>query len=662
MGSRLLHYYRTKPEGTPAPKISPDHLNDGKPLGLDPQQETPFYGELPGGQDDFVSAMETNLYRLPMAKHQPQTNDFIVVKQGNSFYLREIGSLYMAGQTHPFVKVPAPNSKDHLKSVNRELLLFAYNKLKSKGSLHFSEVKDVFANSASDTTIYKVLHGCATFNNQLWTLKPNFVLSEDMEGERQAAETTCLFDRLRAGQVKLKQVGIKKLHLLDGVVNTVQEFQRERHLDTAIKEGGRAVQEVLSNMPWITTSGFVSASDTRQLLQLSLLVGSQTARRAAETQQKAAEGDMEKAKKQAADHNRKKQIAFKEHLESISQTEVDVSDEEEEDEEFYRILEQDEDSLLEGRHKHAPGARVRKITVAHKWTKERNKNGEWKWKCQTIKDEREVADVVHRMTMSEEVGGGAMGGEVSKFDKKMHKGAKTSEQKRRANIKQNAKLNKRVFGGDTGREGMTERVGKIRIKSSTYEEHLEKTKKELPDHLQGRHSNKGGNKRQRRKTSPVTEFNSVFEDVLQAVIRNDASVSFRNPVDVRKNPNYRQVIKKPIDLGEMRQRAKEQKYPGQKAFLDDVGLMVQNCREYNRKTNVMLVSEAVDVQRLIEVELAKHKARLNEAESMIGLREIFVRVLDELLADPQYVEFRRPVTLPDYTKVIKNPMDLNPKP
>lgn len=319
MGSRLLHYYRTKPEGTPAPQISAEHLNDGKPLGLDPQQDTPFYGELPGGQDDFVSAMESNLYRLPMAKHNPQSTDFVVVKQGNSFYLREIGSMYMAGQTHPFVKVPAPNSKDHLKSVNRELLLFAYNRLKSKGSLHFSEVKDVFANSASDTTIYKVLHGCATFNNTLWTLKPNYVLSEDLEGARQVPETACLFDRLRAGQVKLKHVGIKKLHLLDGVVSTVQEFQRERQLDPAIKEGGRAVQEILSNMPWITTGAFVSASDTRQLLQMSLLIGSSTAKKAAETEQKVAEGDMEKQKKQAADHNRKKQIAFKEMLESISQ-------------------------------------------------------------------------------------------------------------------------------------------------------------------------------------------------------------------------------------------------------------------------------------------------------------------------------------------------------
>lgn len=297
--------------------------------------------------------------------------------------------------------------------------------------------------------------------------------------------------------------------------------------------------------------------------------------------------------------------------------------------------------------------------------------------------------------------------QLVKLDKRKDK-HRTTEQKRRAGLKQ-SKLNKRVFGGDTARD-MTERVGKIRIKSSTYEEHLEKTKKELPDHLQHRH-HKGGAKRQRRKTSPVTEFNSVFEDVLQvaadiawsilpwnlcaacgrsasagspqsipsvclcvehfslffravtlllsqAILKIDASASFRNPVDVRKNPNYRAVIKRPIDLGEMRQKAKEQKYPDQKAFLEDLELMVRNCKEYNRKSNLMLVSEAVEVQRLVQVELLKHKTRVGEAEGMIGLRDIFIAVLDDLLVNPLFLEFRRPVMLPDYTRVIKTPMDL----
>lgn len=54
---------------------------------------------------------------------------------------------------------------------------------------------------------------------------------------------------------------------------------------------------------------------------------------------------------------------------------------------------------------------MQKITVAHKWTKERNKSGEWKWKCETIKDERKVADIVHKITVLEELPG-SLGSEV----------------------------------------------------------------------------------------------------------------------------------------------------------------------------------------------------------------------------------------------------------
>jgi hypothetical protein len=49
MASRVKHYYRTKPD-QPPPTIPADTLNDGKPVALDLQQESPFFDDLPEGQ------------------------------------------------------------------------------------------------------------------------------------------------------------------------------------------------------------------------------------------------------------------------------------------------------------------------------------------------------------------------------------------------------------------------------------------------------------------------------------------------------------------------------------------------------------------------------------------------------------------------------------
>ena len=54
MASRIKHYYRTKPD-QPPPTIPADTLNDGKPVALDLQQESPFFDDLPEGQQVLSS-------------------------------------------------------------------------------------------------------------------------------------------------------------------------------------------------------------------------------------------------------------------------------------------------------------------------------------------------------------------------------------------------------------------------------------------------------------------------------------------------------------------------------------------------------------------------------------------------------------------------------
>ena len=97
MASRIKHYYRSKND-QPPPSIPDDALADGKGMGLDVQQESPFFGDLPDGAQAYVSALENNMLRHPIAKHTPADTDFLVVCKADKYYLRPINSLYCAGQ------------------------------------------------------------------------------------------------------------------------------------------------------------------------------------------------------------------------------------------------------------------------------------------------------------------------------------------------------------------------------------------------------------------------------------------------------------------------------------------------------------------------------------------------------------------------------------
>ena len=75
MASRVKHFYRSKPD-QPPPTVAGETLADGKLEALDPQQESPFFDDVPEGQ--YVSALENNMLRYPIAKHSPADTDFLV--------------------------------------------------------------------------------------------------------------------------------------------------------------------------------------------------------------------------------------------------------------------------------------------------------------------------------------------------------------------------------------------------------------------------------------------------------------------------------------------------------------------------------------------------------------------------------------------------------
>jgi hypothetical protein len=90
--------------------------------------------------------------------------------------------------------------------------------------------------------------------------------------------------------------------------------------------------------------------------------------------------------------------------------------------------------------------------------------------------------------------------------------------------------------------------------------------------------------RKRRDTTDK-QLNELFEDIVDSCIKVDQTKIFHKPVKKKDYPDYYQIIAKPIDLYEMKNKTKRSEYKTRDQFVDDVMLLVKNCEIYNGDTH-----------------------------------------------------------------------------
>lgn len=84
------------------------------------------------------------------------------------------------------------------------------------------------------------------------------------------------------------------------------------------------------------------------------------------------------------------------------------------------------------------------------------------------------------------------------------------------------------------------------------------------------------------------ELKQALLPTLEKLIRHEPeSVPFRYPVDpqVLGIPDYFEIVKKPMDLGTIRNNLMNGKYNDPWEYVDDVWLMFDNAWLYNRKSS-----------------------------------------------------------------------------
>ena len=71
-----------------------------------------------------------------------------------------------------------------------------------------------------------------------------------------------------------------------------------------------------------------------------------------------------------------------------------------------------------------------------------------------------------------------------------------------------------------------------------------------------------------------------------ALRQNPYSQDFIKPVSTREYPDYKNIVKNPIDLKTIEKKLSNNEYRDREHFCDDIKRIFENCRLYNQPETV----------------------------------------------------------------------------
>ncbi|XP_043095856.1 transcription initiation factor TFIID subunit 1 isoform X2 [Puntigrus tetrazona] len=176
----------------------------------------------------------------------------------------------------------------------------------------------------------------------------------------------------------------------------------------------------------------------------------------------------------------------------------------------------------------------------------------------------------------------------------------------------------------------------------------------------------------RRRTDPMVTLSSVLESIINDMRDLPNTYPFHTPVNGKVVKDYYKIITRPMDLQTLRENVRKRMYPSREEFRESVELIFKNSATYNGvKHPLTLVSQAM--LNLCDEKLKEKEERLVRLEKAINPllddddQVAFSFILDnivtqKMMAVPDSWPFHHPVNkkfVPDYYKVIINPMDLD---
>ncbi|XP_061104465.1 transcription initiation factor TFIID subunit 1 isoform X1 [Conger conger] len=182
----------------------------------------------------------------------------------------------------------------------------------------------------------------------------------------------------------------------------------------------------------------------------------------------------------------------------------------------------------------------------------------------------------------------------------------------------------------------------------------------------------------RRRTDPMVTLSSVLESIINDMRDLSNTYPFHTPVNAKVVKDYYKFITRPMDLQTLRENVRKRLYPSREEFRENVELIVKNSITYNGMVTHQhgpkhpLTQVAQAMLDLCDEKLKEKEDRLVRLEKAINPllddddQVAFSFILDnivtqKMMAVPDSWPFHHPVNkkfVPDYYKVIVNPMDL----
>lgn len=175
----------------------------------------------------------------------------------------------------------------------------------------------------------------------------------------------------------------------------------------------------------------------------------------------------------------------------------------------------------------------------------------------------------------------------------------------------------------------------------------------------------------RRRTDPMVTLSSVLESIINDMRDHPSTYPFHTPVNAKVVKDYYKIITRPMDLQTLRENVRKRMYPSREEFREAVEVIVKNSATYNGAKHP-ITQVAQSMLDLCDNKLKEKEDRLVRLEKAINPllddddQVAFSFILDNIVTQKMMVvpdswPFHHPVNkkfVPDYYKVIVNPMDL----
>lgn len=665
MASLIYNYYRKKDDKDNfVPK-----LTNGGPFILENVDVSPFFGFGDVKSGETWQVLYNNIFRAPLFPQPTPQTDFLLIrhtyKGTTKYYLRDIPNVYTVGQILPVQEVLRPQARKVTQALKSRLQVVGYRMMRIDPyrRLQYSRLRSHFP-MYTDLQIRQKLKEFACYykkgeNTGWWKLKPGLLLPDE-DGIRKiwTPEMVCLQHSTLVGAQRLKDAG----YGAEDMKEVEGDEENESHLDIEVQLA-----------PWTTTKNFIASAQGKGMVQLfgpgdptgcgegfsyirasmkemffhsvdndqTKLVAKQTQKYSIVEQQRVykaeierifnnqrkslgkfmdgTEGksdEIEKLKKKALEAEKAEELDRQNQMGFDSATNspaVPNSPPVIEHEDFE--MEGDVQSSIHG----SALAGKSKMLVINRLM--RSTTGDPIWKSEVITDSRVLnAYLRHRKLIDSPPT--ASSAYPNETDMKARRRRRTNAHIVKLQIKQGKKppLNQEEDLSES--ELPDENIQKppvpnLKIAVLTGQEEESFGKKRL-NSLELNESST-----QKVKGSPDYDLNEILGKILNRFIDDAIFSPFVLPITPEMVPDYHIRIMNPICLQQVQERISNFRYRSKQRFLEDINLLVSNCKAYNGDMSPLTANAnklALQINALVQLEIAK----LNRLEMAIINQEELV--------------------------------------